>query len=67
MSRGEKTRTSGPYVPNVVRYQLRYTPFYPPYPQTGREEVFYPPYPQTGGEGANLNKFRFAKITKFLS
>ena len=25
-SRGEKTRTSGPYVPNVVRYQLRYTP-----------------------------------------
>jgi hypothetical protein len=26
--RGEKTRTSGPYVPNVVRYQLRHTPIY---------------------------------------
>ena len=26
ISRGEKTRTSGPYVPNVVRYQLRHTP-----------------------------------------
>ena len=26
LCRGEKTRTSGPYVPNVVRYQLRYTP-----------------------------------------
>ena len=25
-SRGEKTRTSGLYVPNVARYQLRYTP-----------------------------------------
>ncbi len=24
--RGEKTRTSGLYVPNVARYQLRYTP-----------------------------------------
>ncbi len=24
--RGEKTRTSDPHVPNVVRYQLRYTP-----------------------------------------
>ena len=25
-SRGEKTRTSGLYVPNVARYQLRHTP-----------------------------------------
>ena len=25
--RGEKTRTSGLYVPNVARYQLRHTPF----------------------------------------
>jgi hypothetical protein len=24
--RGDWTRTSGPYVPNVVRYQLRHTP-----------------------------------------
>jgi hypothetical protein len=24
--RGEKTRTSGLYVPNVARYQLRHTP-----------------------------------------
>ncbi len=35
--RGEKTRTSGPYVPNVVRYQLRYTPFYPRNTPTGVE------------------------------
>ena len=26
LCRGEKTRTSGLYVPNVARYQLRYTP-----------------------------------------
>jgi hypothetical protein len=26
LSRGEKTRTSGLYVPNVARYQLRHTP-----------------------------------------
>jgi hypothetical protein len=36
--RGEKTRTSGPYVPNVVRYQLRHTPinvnFRPPRPES---------------------------------
>lgn len=25
-SRGDQTRTGDPYVPNVVRYQLRYTP-----------------------------------------
>ena len=25
-SRGDKTRTCGLYVPNVARYQLRYTP-----------------------------------------
>ena len=24
--RGDQTRTGDPYVPNVVRYQLRYTP-----------------------------------------
>ena len=27
LGRGEKTRTSGLYVPNVARYQLRHTPF----------------------------------------
>jgi hypothetical protein len=26
IGRGEKTRTSGLHVPNVARYQLRYTP-----------------------------------------
>ncbi len=28
-SRDEATRTPDPYVPNVVRYQLRYIPIFP--------------------------------------
>lgn len=28
LCRGEATRTPDPYVPNVVRYQLRYTPIF---------------------------------------
>jgi hypothetical protein len=37
--RGEKTRTSGPYVPNVVRYQLRHTPLRPPKPLRRRSNI----------------------------
>ena len=29
LCRGDVTRTHDPYVPNVVRYQLRYTPIVP--------------------------------------
>ena len=34
-SRGERTRTSDPSVPNAVRYQLRYTPKNKHYTQIG--------------------------------
>ena len=40
LSRGEKTRTSDPYVPNVVRYQLRYTPIKPHARQAAEKELF---------------------------
>jgi hypothetical protein len=49
--RGDVTRTHDPYVPNVVRYQLRYTPY-------------QQPYPPAGGQGSL--KIWFAKITIFL-
>ena len=51
--RGEKTRTSGPYVPNVVRYQLRYTPI----------QLQSPP---AGGEEALLNKIQVRKNNKIF-
>ena len=43
--RGEATRTPDPHVPNVVRYQLRYSS----YPISGRQILLLVIYSATGG------------------